>query len=223
MNILIIDNTAAQLQAAKTQLEALGHTVTCVDSFDQFVLMAMCGARGLRFHEPKLAFDVVLTDLFMPASINGLNPRTAEKYFSEYRYDHGTKEYVVRANPDAPEVPYGIVIALLAAMAGAKLIGVLSIGMTEGGDHHDDPMTWAMDALEHAPLVSLPEEQWRYRFPKSEEEECKAGEGKKRFVRTFTVNGAATAFFTGYACPRIYSDEGKIKDWAAALERLMSL
>ncbi len=221
MHILIIDNTSAQLAAAKTQLEALGHTVTCVDSFDAFTRLVMPTTRFLRFHEPKLTFDVVLTDLFMPSSAAGLSERGREAYFRRTWWDEEKGAMSGSPLPGAPEVAYGMVIAMVAALAGAKKVGVLSIG-----DHHDDPLAWAMDAIEHAPLFpdDVGSEQ---RFPRTEEEERKAGEGKKRFVRTFVVNGATTAFFTGYACPRIYTrPEGRleiVKNWAAALERLMSL
>lgn len=223
MNILVIDNTPAQLTAAKTQLEALGHTVTCVDSFYGFMTLAMERAQStLRFWEPKLDFDVVLTDLFMPASPKDLASyreeggiaKSTRRYFTDVSYDQG--EVVGTPSPNAPEVPYGIVIAMVAAMGGAKKVGVLS-----HGDHHSDPMAWAMDGLEHTPLLcNLP--GFDHPFPQTEEEECKAGEGRKRFTRTFVVNGATTAFFTGYACPVIRADR-KVKDWAAALERLMSL
>jgi len=224
VNILVIDNTHAQLAAAKTQLEALGHTVTCVNSFYGFMTLAMKNAHStLRFWEPKLAFDVVLTDLFMPAAPNGLADHgAAKKYFISRSYDRidGQMQVSGVPRPDAPEVAYGLVIAMVAAMAGAKKVGILSIG-----DHHDDPMAWAMDAIEHTPLFT-PKENGRWgqeRFPVTDEEAVKAGEGKARFTRTFVVNGATMAFFTGYACPRIHADGESLKNWAAALERLMGL
>lgn len=227
VNILVIDNTPTQLTAAKTQLEALGHTVTCVDNFYGFMALAMENAHStLRFWEPKIDFDVVMTDLFMPASPKGLATyreeagriaKTTRRYFEDISYEDGKIQATPSSN--APEVPYGLVIAMTAAMAGAKKVGVLSLG-----DHHADPMAWAMDSLEHTPLVWDAPEQ---RFPRNKEEEVKAGEGAKRFTRTFMVNGATMAFCTGYACPRICTwpdgDPEITKNWAAVLERLMSL
>ena len=219
MNILIVENTPAQSLAARSQLEALGHSITVVESFDAFVALSILKSGTLRFWEPKLDFDVVLTDCFMPASPAGLGDDAARPYFLSRKYE--TTGVVAVPRPGAPEVPYGMVIAMIAAMAGAKRVGVLSLGC-----HHGDPMAWAMDSLEHTPLFT-PQEDGRWgteRFPETDEEAAKAGEGAKRFTRTFNVNGAIMAFFTGYACPKVYGEDGKkVKNWAAALERLMGL
>lgn len=76
----------------------------------------------------RFPFEVVLTDVMLP---KGGNVMMSEKGRERARADGTTS--------------YGPVIVLRALMLGAKYVGML----TEG-NHHDDPVVWAIEGLNFA-------------------------------------------------------------------------
>jgi len=89
------------------------HELTIINSFE--------GAMGVMDEEGNFPFDVVLTDMMMPMS--------REKLASEF-FNFGE------------QVPYGFVIALKAALRGAKFVA-----MVTDTNHHAGAMSAAIDHL----------------------------------------------------------------------------
>ncbi len=129
LRILVIDDKQVNLDAAKEQLA--GHQVTTASSFreahkllgqnkdaDQYVYFDK--------QEPA-QFDVVLTDLFMPACPDGINK-------AKFASHEGT------------EKPYGTVFALAALRRGIPMVAIVT-----SGNHHADPLVWALDLLGNDP------------------------------------------------------------------------
>lgn len=108
--VLVIDDSEKQGTAARSQLAAL-YRLTVVTTYMQG-LQAM-----------KQGFDVVLTDLMLPASEETLGTDVITKYVGQ-------------------KMPLGFVLALLAAKAGVKRIGVVT-----DLNHHAHPISAALDHL----------------------------------------------------------------------------
>ncbi len=120
MKILVIEDSQRHLLSAEKFAKDCGHEVTIVTTYDE-AEKALCGDDRFGRKEAKKNFDVVLSDLFLPASVSGLgNP-------SEFR---NTSQ------------PYGLSLAFLALRTGVKAVGILT-----DGSHHGNPMTWALDSL----------------------------------------------------------------------------
>lgn len=119
MKILIIEDNEKHLQSARKFADECGHTVTIAKNYDE-AEEALCGEDRFGRHEPVKAFDVVLTDLMMPASKTGL----------------GTTDYI------GTEQPYGLNLLMVAMRTGVKAVGLLT-----DGNHHSHPMTWALDTM----------------------------------------------------------------------------
>jgi CheY-like chemotaxis protein len=123
MKILVIDDTAVNLEAAKSQLA--GHEVVTVANFDEaFKLVCHCDSE---WRKNVVDFDAVLIDLMMPAG----------------RRKQGEKGKVFVGQ----EMPLGIFLALQALRSGVKRVGLLT-----DTNHHDHPASAALDHLGHIEL-----------------------------------------------------------------------
>lgn len=120
MRILIIEDDEKHILSAKKFAQECGHEVTIVTSYDE-AEKALCGDDRMAREEPIKNFDVVMTDLFLPCSAEGLG-------------DPGTFWLV--------DQPYGLTLALLAMRTGVKAVGIFT-----DGNHHSHPMIWALDTL----------------------------------------------------------------------------
>ncbi len=127
MKVLVFDDSRANRDAAHAQLK--GHDLTVVGTYDEAQKLLM----------PKLDhdvasypdFDVVLTDLLVPAS----------------RQEQGGDGLGFVGQ----EMPVGIFIGLLAAKAHVKYVGVF----TDSG-HHDHPASACFDAFSRSELEPTP-------------------------------------------------------------------
>lgn len=99
MKILVIDDSVANQESAKSQLAE--HDLTVVSTYDD-------GLELVRDKDLKCHFDVVLADLLMPASSRQINP-------------NGKGVHLI-----GQEMPVGIFLALSAATNGAKYVAVLT-------------------------------------------------------------------------------------------------
>lgn len=108
--ILVIEDKAMHRESAKATLA--GHDVTIVSSFDEAMDLMKLGSDTVNF------FDVVLTDMMMPMSWRTLGDSVG----------------------NLGEQPYGFIIALRAALCGAKFIAMLT-----DTNHHRGPMSAALD------------------------------------------------------------------------------
>ena len=176
MKILVIEDKAIHCESAKVTLS--GHDVTIVSSFDGAMdlmekkidqdklrdLLAEAGfpkcpdqrekERWVAYWqlqselEPKCVipfpFEVVLTDMMLPMSRKTLGPRV-------YKPDE--------------QVPYGFTIALKATLRGAKFVAMLT-----DSNHHEGPLSAALDHLGEAYYPS------------------------QGFVPNFSINGARVMF-----------------------------
>lgn len=116
MKILVIDDTRVNLEAAKQTISSQ-HELTLASSYDEAYKL---------LEKPKDGgpppFDVVLTDLLMPAG-------------SVQQGGEGAK-YV------GQEMPVGFALALMAVLHGAKLVAVVT-----DLDHHKHPAAAMLDRL----------------------------------------------------------------------------
>ncbi len=121
LNILVIDDYPENLTAAKEQLS--GHNLTCVSSYEE-AEKALVGDnhffRRSVGEVPTGVYDVVITDLMMPASPKGQGkPENARG-----------------------EVPYGLIFAILALRLRTSKVILLT-----DSNHHNSPLSWALDTL----------------------------------------------------------------------------
>lgn len=116
MKILVIDDNQAHLDAAKEQL-GNDHELTLASSFDEAETILNHGDHWYQDGPPN--FDVVLTDMMLPASKNGVSKEV-----------------------EHPEQPYGLVFLLNAIRRGVKMIGLVT-----DGSHHTSPIHWALDMI----------------------------------------------------------------------------
>src|SRR3989344_159126 len=110
MKILVIDDTEMNRKSA--EMAFLDHELTVVDSYDAAVEVL-----------EKNNYDVVLSDLLMPASHNMLGPE-GMKYAGEL-------------------MPVGFALALFAARQGTKYVAVVT-----ATSHHDHPASAMLDLLD---------------------------------------------------------------------------
>lgn len=120
MKILVIDDTAANLDAAMSQLR--DHEVVTVSSYDE-AFKLVCHFDYNWAKENKVDFDVVLIDLMMPAG--------------RIRQGKNGMRFV------GQEMPLGIFLALQAIRSGVKYVALLT-----DINHHDHPASAALDHLE---------------------------------------------------------------------------
>lgn len=125
MKILIIEDKPLHILCAEQFAKETDHEITILTTYHE-AEEALCGNDKFgdknRFgrypYEQK--FDVLLTDLLLPASKAGQGD---DKYTGQ-------------------EMPYGVALALLAMRTGVKKIGLLT-----DGNHHNHPFIWALDPL----------------------------------------------------------------------------
>ena len=131
MKILVIDDSPVHQAAAKKQLTE--HDLAVVGSYDEAVRLLephiSASGRWDRGECPKHGFDVVLTDLLMPAS--GMLQGEGRKFVGQ-------------------EMPVGIFLALLAAKNGAKHVAVFT-----DSDHHDHPASACFDPFNEGKYMSV--------------------------------------------------------------------
>ncbi len=111
MKILIIEDNHIHQEAAKAQLK--DYETTVVGTYDE----------GQKLVQEKHEFDVVLVDLFMPASGQAIAEPSGTALVGQ-------------------EMPVGIFLALLAAKNGAKYVAVFT-----DSDHHSHPASACFDAF----------------------------------------------------------------------------
>ncbi len=114
MKILVFDDNADQCKVAQIQLK--GHDLTIVSTYDE--------AQDLLEDNAKYNFDVVLTDLLVPASERNLGPKG-------YHYA-------------GQEMPLGTTIALLALKVGVKRVAIVT-----DANHHNHPAAEALGPFDY--------------------------------------------------------------------------
>ena len=148
LNVLVIEDSKRHQEAAVEQLEARGHKVTVASSLieaeillegidleelpscwldafgDEYVKEDIRRWQVPEFREryPLAAFDVVLTDMNLPASkgLTGVHPKVLKEGL----------------------VPLGFIFALRAAARGARYVA-----MVTDTNHHNSAMSAALDAF----------------------------------------------------------------------------
>jgi CheY-like chemotaxis protein len=126
MHILLIEDKEKHLLSAARFAAQCGHKVTIATSYEE-AEKHLYGECDYGSHWPKNEpekFDVVLTDLLLPASLTGIGNSDVRKKF------------------EGSEQCYGLGFVLLAMKQGVKAIGLFT-----DGNHHNHPMIWAMDTL----------------------------------------------------------------------------
>jgi CheY-like chemotaxis protein len=123
MKIIVIDDTLVHRMAAQQTLD--GHDLTVASSYDEAVKLL-----------DRERYEVVLTDLLMPAGRDAQGPRGAP--------------FVGQL------MPVGFALALHAVLRGAKYVAVVS-----ATNHHDHPASAMLDRLGDA---YWRDEQTRPRF-----------------------------------------------------------
>jgi CheY-like chemotaxis protein len=127
MNILVIDDNRANLDAAAAQLRE--HKLTLAGSYDEaHTMLGYRGSYSRVWDSVPPSYDVVLVDLLLPASAQEQAKRTHVGL----------------------EMPIGIFLALLAAKKGAKKVAVFT-----DTDHHSHPASACMDPFN--PHETVPE------------------------------------------------------------------
>lgn len=140
MKILVVDDSAVNRRSAEVTL--VGHEVTILGSYDDAMLCMWAAAfpdcviellfahkrpfpKNLSLDPAQYQFEVVLLDLMLPASMEMLG--------QESRWDFRKK----------PLLPYGMVMAMVAT----KIPSVREILVITATNHHDHPMSAALDHL----------------------------------------------------------------------------
>jgi CheY-like chemotaxis protein len=131
MKILVIDDNQKNLETAVDQL-GKEHELVTVSSYEEAEgylasnlshVYACDRWDNVKWDKDnkaiKQSFDVILTDLFMPANKRGIS--------SNYN--------------GADEIPYGLVIAMTARRLG------IPVAIVTNANHHSHPLLWAMDML----------------------------------------------------------------------------
>ena len=134
LNILVIDDSEANLKAATEQLA--GHNVVTESSFSSARHQLDPEASYKRF---KGKFDAVLVDLLMPMDV--VNAGNGSTFSGTYMGDKGLA-FV------GQELPLGIFLVLYAAKVGVKNIALLT-----DADHHDHPASACLDMFQGKPMV----------------------------------------------------------------------
>ncbi len=123
MRILIIEDKGIHIQAAINQLSA--HNDELLDNHELTICPSyvdaervLAGSSHWYKEDADFPYDVVLTDLFLPPSLEGV------------------------VNGDfGKEIPYGIIFALTAMRRGVP------VAIVTDASHHDHPINWALDML----------------------------------------------------------------------------
>ncbi len=113
MRILVIDDSKEQLEHAKDLLVL--HELVTANGWES-------GKEAIK----KGGWDMVLTDLSMPAIADGVGDGWEGK-----------------------PTPYGFPLALFALKSGVPMVGIVSNGRVAGDDnHHASPILWASDSID---------------------------------------------------------------------------
>lgn len=141
MRILVVDDSLANRRSAEVTLT--GHKVTILENYDDaMTCMGLAMAEdpaesirrycehyslpaGLSRDPEQYAFDVVLLDLMLPASMMGLGLESMWEFRRK------------------PLLPYGLVMAMYAT----KIPSVQRVAVVTATNHHDHPMNSALDYI----------------------------------------------------------------------------
>ena len=129
MKILVIDDSKSNLDAAVEQLGNEHEVITAQTLKVAAKFLCQIGrdfeyGEALRFNQGKPEFDVILTDLYMPVSLDGIGDPDKRAMYKN------------------TEQPYGLTFALTAIRRGIKYIGLNSMA-----SHHDGPILHAIDMI----------------------------------------------------------------------------
>lgn len=122
MRILVIDDNPLHQESAR---QTLGdHDLTVASTYDEAhrLIYGETDCTGERQKPPEQIFDVVLSDLLMPASGMAIGEE-GKKYIGQ-------------------EMPVGFALSLMAALSGAKYVAVVT-----DTDHHDHPASAMLDTF----------------------------------------------------------------------------
>jgi len=120
LKILVVDDNQNNRKAAEAQLS--DYNLTVLGTYDEALKILGYLPYDIRI-DKNHGFDVVLLDLLMPPGLKEVCPN------------------------DGSEQPVGMFLAILAAMNGAKHVGLL----TDGG-HHAHPMIAALESITDAAI-----------------------------------------------------------------------
>lgn len=128
MRILLIEDDAWHIEQAKNQL--VGHELTICTSYKEAEEKFTGGGHWYK-EGAEFPFDVVLTDLHLPLSPDGISVKA-------WCYGDGKEETIAVYGK---EIPYGAVFAMVAMRRGVP------VAIVSDGNHHGAPMNWAFDLM----------------------------------------------------------------------------
>ncbi len=125
MRILVVDDSSVHQQSARQTL--VGHDLTVATSYEEgFNILVPLDDRYVVKGGKGTMFDVVLSDLLMPAPGTMLSPKAILEFKDK-------------------EQPLGWALVLRAVLNGTRYAAVVS-----QTDHHDHPAAFALDAIDNA-------------------------------------------------------------------------
>lgn len=127
MRILVIEDTLENIEAAKEQLKE--HELTVATSVKE-AYMILWGQNST--HNPKVPFDVVLTDLYLPAP---------DEPFQGWAFYPTDNSPAVDSYRLGDLMPAGLVFAIVASQQGSK------VGILTDTDHHKDQVVALLDLV----------------------------------------------------------------------------
>lgn len=195
MRILVIDDNPLHQQSARQTLK--DHDVTIATSYESAfrILTPLDDNDYVSRGEKGECYDVVLTDLLMPASGMMLSEEAKEKY-------------------EGVEQPLGWALLLRAILNGARYGAVAS-----NGCHHDHPAGYAMDTVGYAVYYGGPD--WRLK-PQFEINGAKVGFFNKVLLVPVEGTVCDTCHNAGVACDYCKDSGMQLgKDWGFVLNALV--
>lgn len=124
MKILVIDDQVSHREMATRQL-ANRYDLRVVGEYDEALSCLGFGDLGYRRSSNRHDYDVVLVDLQMPVSSQGIGDQLKQQF-------------------EGMSLPIGIFLALLAAKNGSQ---VRHVAVFTDADHHSHPASAVMDAF----------------------------------------------------------------------------
>lgn len=134
MRILVIEDTQYFIEQAKTMLA--DHELTICTSYKE-AEEKLTGDGHWYKEDTNFPFDVVLTDLHLPISFDGISDKVAV----------ARDTFIPTTEMFGRQIPYGIIFALVAIRRGVP------VAIVSDGNHHGSPMSWALDLIGHGSPV----------------------------------------------------------------------